>query len=264
VIDGPCTACHDPHASDHAGQLKGGPRALCLGCHNQLAAAIGNAQYVHGAIDEPASCSHCHDGHGTDSPRLLLQGQREECLSCHDRALQTAQGEELKNMAALLAENPDQHGPVRDGDCSACHDPHAGNNFRLLAEKYPADFYAPFAIETYALCFSCHLKEMVLVPFGEGLTGFSRQTANGPENLHYLHVNKPEKGRTCRACHEVHASRRPAHIRESVPFGANDWPLEINFTKLEDGGRCSPGCHKEQEYHRPVRSPGIGENTNAP
>ena len=91
--------------------------------------------------------------------------------------------------------------------------------------------------------------------YGPGITGFSQQTEDGLLNLHYLHVNKQDKGRTCRACHEVHASKRPAHIRESVPFGKNNWPLEINFTQHKDGGSCAPGCHKAQEYHRPASVP---------
>jgi predicted CXXCH cytochrome family protein len=122
----------------------------------------------------------------------------------------------------------------------------------LLIHEYPPDFYAPFSIETYRLCFVCHLQEMVLIKYGQGITGFSQQTDSGLLNLHYLHVNMETKGRTCRACHEVHASKRPAHIRESVPFGKSDWPLQINFTKLGDGGSCAPGCHQRREYHRPA------------
>ena len=72
-----------------------------------------------------------------------------------------------------------------------------------------------------------------------GITGFR----NGDENIHFRHVNKVDKGRTCRACHEVHASKRPAHIREAVPFGSGGWLLDINFEQTEDGGSCAPGCH---------------------
>ena len=34
---------------------------------------------------------------------------------------------------------PDRHGPIREGACTACHDPHAGKNFRMLTENYPPD-----------------------------------------------------------------------------------------------------------------------------
>jgi len=31
-------------------------------------------------------------------------------------------------------------------------------------------------------------------------------------NLRYARVNQPEKGRTCRACHETHASNKAKHV----------------------------------------------------
>jgi predicted CXXCH cytochrome family protein len=65
-------------------------------------------------------------------------------------------------------------------------------------------------------------------------------------------VNKAVKGRTCRACHETHASNFPKHIREAVPFGS--WDLPVNFEKTESGGSCAPGCHKEKKYDRAKRA----------
>jgi predicted CXXCH cytochrome family protein len=258
VAEGLCSACHDPHASDNRMQLRDEPGRLCLRCHSEIAQLISTAKYVHGAVLDAEACSHCHFAHGTDLPQLLRQPLMEICLGCHDRRMQAASGEMLEDMAAVLRENPNHHGPVRNGDCSACHNPHASANFCLLVHPYPPEFYAPFAIEDYDLCFTCHLREMVLVQYGRGITGFAQQTNNGLLNLHYVHVNRKEKGRTCRACHEVHASKRPAHIRESVPFGPGQWPLEINFTQSEDGGSCAPGCHKPQAYHRSPADVGGG------
>jgi predicted CXXCH cytochrome family protein len=159
-------------------------------------------------------------------------------------------------MALLLKNNPDWHGPIRQGACSACHNPHAGKNFRLLAENYPPQFYAPFNVDTFKLCFKCHIPDLVLKPSGQGLTQFR----NGDKNLHWLHVNQ-EKGRTCRACHEVHASRRPAHIREAVPFGSSGWLLDLNFKQSTDGGSCSPGCHTLRSYGRTSPMPSISPGT---
>jgi hypothetical protein len=65
-----------------------------------------------------------------------------------------------------------------------------------------------------------------------------------------VHVNRDKKGRTCRACHETHASSKAKHIRESVPFGSGGWMLPIKFEKLESGGSCSPGCHTPYSYDR--------------
>ena len=85
----------------------------------------------------------------------------------------------------------------------------------------------------------------MLKPGGTGLTQFR----DGDRNLHYVHVNR-EKGRTCRACHEVHASKRPAHIREAVPYGSGNWMLEINFEQTPQGGSCTPACHVMRSYTR--------------
>ncbi|PLX46332.1 MAG: cytochrome C, partial [Deltaproteobacteria bacterium] len=67
--------------------------------------------------------------------------------------------------------------------------------------------------------------------------------------LHYLHVNKDPKGRSCKACHEVHAGNQDKHIRKEVPFGAK-WKLPVNYTKTDTGGNCVVGCHKPKDYDR--------------
>ena len=138
----------------------------------------------------------------------------------------------------------EDHGPIKQKDCSGCHDPHGSKNFRILRHFYPPSFYKAFAPENYNLCFSCHEKSLVLNPQTTKLTNFR----NGNMNLHFKHVNKPIKGRTCRACHETHASNFPKHIREGVPFGG--WELPVNYQKTETGGSCTPGCHKVKRYDR--------------
>ena len=86
--------------------------------------------------------------------------------------------------------------------------------------------------------------------FTTTLTGFR----NGDKNLHYVHVNKNPKGRTSRACHEVHAGKQANHIRERVPFGKLSYP--IRYTKTPNGGSCIVGCHVKRGYDRvnPVKN----------
>lgn len=241
-----CTQCHNPHSSDHRYQLREQAPALCLSCHKEkFDQMTGSAKVVHGAITEDGGCSICHEPHGSRLASLQRTTQPATCLKCHDKALKAADGAPLADMAAVLQQNPNHHGPIREGMCTACHNPHAGDNFRLLVEDYPPQFYAPFKIDTFKLCFKCHIPDLVLKKEGRGLTQFR----DGNQNLHWLHVNQ-EKGRTCRACHEVHASKRPAHIREAVPFGTSGWLLEINFLQTAAGGSCSPGCHAVRAYNR--------------
>ncbi|UCG32029.1 MAG: hypothetical protein JSU68_10230 [Phycisphaerales bacterium] len=248
VVDRACTVCHDPHASTHPAQLRGGAPQLCFSCHEHepIRRLVETSKHVHGAIRTEESCTACHLGHGGMLPKLLAEPLMGLCLSCHDRPIETADGNRLADMATVLKNNPDHHGPVDRANCSACHNPHASANFRLLSQEYPEMFYAPFDLQNYDLCFSCHIKEMVTEESGTGVTGFR----HGERNLHFVHVNKETKGRTCRACHEVHASRSPFHIRQKVPFGTGGWEIEINFNVLPDGGRCAPGCHEPQEYAR--------------
>lgn len=241
-----CTRCHNPHASNHPHQLHEEAPELCASCHkDRIEQFQAGAKVVHGAITQPGGCSACHEPHSSTLPALQRTTQPALCLKCHDRKVPDNAGQPLADMASLLAQNPDHHGPIREGQCTACHAPHAGKSFRLLAEEYPAKFYAPFKLDNFKLCFQCHIPDLVLKPGGTGLTQFR----DGDRNLHYVHVNR-EKGRTCRACHEVHASKRPAHIREAVPYGSGNWMLEINFEQTPQGGSCTPACHVMRSYTR--------------
>lgn len=259
-----CTGCHDPHASDHKFQLKQEAPELCMSCHKEkFEQMTAGATVVHGAVTAEGGCTTCHEPHASKHAALQRGGEVETCLSCHNAPLKATDGKPLDNMATLLQKNTDWHGPIKEGSCTACHDPHASKNFRLLAQAYPPEFYAKFSMDEYKLCFKCHVPDLVLKPKGMGLTQFR----NGDTNLHYLHVNQ-EKGRTCRACHEVHASKNPSHIRDSVPFGNSGWMLDINFKKTQSGGSCGPGCHTEKAYDRlnPVQSlkPALGLGASGP
>lgn len=259
ALDDGCTRCHDPHASAHKYQLREQAPELCLSCHREkFEEMVADAKVVHGAVTAENGCTGCHEPHGSRLSSLQRDTQPGMCLSCHDRTFKTADGSELANMAQLLEQNPDHHGPIREGMCTVCHSAHAGDHFRLLVEDYPPQFYAPFDLGTFKLCFKCHIPDLVLKPSGQGLTQFR----DGDKNLHYLHVNQ-EKGRTCRACHEVHASKRPAHVREAVPFGTGGWLLEINFQATQEGGSCAPGCHQPKEYKR-TTPPALRKGTLVP
>jgi len=60
---------------------------------------------------------------------------------------------------------------------------------------------------------NCHKEALVTTGKTVTITNFR----NGEINLHMLHVNQ-NKGRTCRACHDVHASDQEDHIREEFRF----------------------------------------------
>jgi polyferredoxin len=89
---------------------------------------------------------------------------------------------------------------------------------------------------------------MVKEPHTTTLTKFR----NGDLNLHYVHVNKDERGRTCRACHEVHAAKQPHQIRDAVPYGNTGYMLKVNFTQTPNGGSCAKTCHVTRSYTNSV------------
>lgn len=257
VMDGRCLDCHDAHTTEHPGQLRQDAPELCYSCHDHddIRKLVETSPVVHGAMTTKESCNACHAGHGSVLPALLAGPEKSLCLSCHHEPLSAKDGRVITDMASLLKENPRHHGPIRDGQCSPCHEPHASTRTSLLPQAYPDSFYAPFDLNDYALCFECHVENLVMAEQGIGASEFRDKD----RNLHFVHVNKEFRGRTCRACHEVHASASAFHMRETVPFGPSGWEIEVNHMRLPNGGRCAPGCHEPRSYDR-----GEGDMAKAP
>lgn len=246
VANGECSQCHDPHASDFPMQIKAPPVDLCTSCHEHdaIRKAATEATHKHSIVTTGQACLNCHTAHGGNLAKLLKNEPLKVCMKCHDQKQLAPDGRTVAAVTEILDTKQFRHGPARDGNCGGCHNVHGSDVSRLLTKPYPEAFYQPFAVEKYDLCFTCHDKQLVQLEKTEGLTGFR----NGDRNLHFLHVNKADKGRSCRACHEPHASKQPVHLRESVPYGK--WELPINFTKTASGGSCAPGCHEVQRYDR--------------
>jgi len=165
-------------------------------------------------------------------PALLNQEPKLLCARCH------------QDVGDRLAELPNLHGPVRDGDCGGCHDIHGGKYPSILVDYFPPRFYNPYQEGLYALCFECHNADIARDAETTTLTEFR----DGSRNLHYLHINR-RKGRSCKACHAVHASDQAKHIRREVPNG-NLYEYPIFYQKTADGGSCQVGCHKPYRYSR--------------
>lgn len=247
-----CTNCHSPHAAEFRYNLVAEPgRDLCAKCHPDKMAQIDKATVKHGALNNEKKCLACHLPHVSEFPKQLADQPMNLCLNCHDKTMGEG-ANKLTNMKAKIMNSANLHGPIKQGDCSACHDPHGSDNFRMLVKFYPNVFYAEYDTKNYSLCFNCHENTLVERPQTGTLTGFR----NGKQNMHYLHVHKTTKGRTCKACHDMHGSNNPKHIRYSVPFGTSGWELPISYTKTATGGGCTSGCHQDFKYDRekPVRN----------
>ena len=234
--------CHSPVKSDrHAFPPPAANLSeTCFQCHE---AGKFRGKTAHGPV-AAGKCTGCHDPHSSENPRLLKKAGVELCFSCHAAQQKDAKGRTLPPSKRLFEDkNMVRHPPFGEGDCGACHLPHASETPRLLTGKYPPEFYAAYSDAAYALCFSCHSADAFKAP--RTLTG--TEFRNGNLNLHYRHVNRA-KGRTCTACHTPHGSRQPKLVRESFGFGATELPLQ--FGKTETGGTCATACHGPVSYDR--------------
>lgn len=242
-----CTTCHNPHSSDFQHNLRSTVEQTCIGsCHQETRKHIALALDKHDATHTGEACANCHNPHASQQKHLLADRTDALCLKCHDKPLQTPDGRTIANMKPVLTGSQFLHGPVRVGNCSACHDAHGAANPTLLVKNFPQTFYTKFKLEKYDLCFQCHDPNVVLTPKTVSLTNFR----NGDKNLHFIHVNRDDKGRSCKTCHEMHGSNMPNHMASDVPFEGSKWAMPIAYEKTATGGGCTPGCHKTRNYER--------------
>lgn len=224
-----CTDCHDPHSGKDNLRLKASSGELCFTCHEEKRNEISQYTRKHKPAAE-GNCVACHSPHFSISKYLLRDKVDSLCFSCHKDN-------------SVWKERRFQHGPVAQGNCSACHNPHGSDNAFILRLSFPHKFYSAYEKGKYDLCFNCHKEALITAKRTSTATNFR----NGEVNLHMLHVNQ-KKGRTCSACHNIHASDQYDHLREEFQFGSSSIPLY--YFKTATGGRCVPGCHKERGYDR--------------
>ncbi len=277
AADGNCGLCHDPHASNYQYRLTDIGANLCLICHDAMASGM-TKEYVHAPLIK-TGCTSCHDPHSGEDSLRLKASKEQICFTCHedktnevshythqhkpsfDGKCTECHSPHYSDVKYLLSDKIDtlcynchkdksvwktrrfRHGPIVQGNCTACHNPHGSDNAYILRSAFPYEFYSAYEKGAYSLCFLCHTEALVTIDKTETITSFR----NGERNLHWLHVNQ-QKGRTCRACHDVHASDLDHHLREEFIFGSSSIPMY--YFKTTTGGRCIPGCHKERGYDR--------------
>jgi len=125
------------------------------------------------------------------------------CLECHSKIA------ELTNRVTV-------HRPVRDGQCTSCHNPHASKRASLLAD------------DDSNLCYNCHDRG------GKGFTGTV--------------VHKPVGEGKCLSCHDAHSSDRKGLLKKAEGDGCfSCHPKEGIIAKKNihpevKKGRCTV-CH---------------------
>jgi predicted CXXCH cytochrome family protein len=241
-----CGYCHNAHNAANRSLLYKPMAELCTTCHVDQKKEF-SARTQHEPVTKQKQCENCHDSHATNYEKLLKNDEASLCMDCHggrETSVKDRNGQVLVNIKAV-SNRKYKHEPFGKGHCSDCHNSHGSPYFRLLKAPLPEDFYAPYKDEAYGLCYECHDKKRITTAKTTTLTGFR----DGDKNLHYVHVVKPTEGRTCRACHDDHATAGPHLIRASVPYGPSGWELPITYTESPKGGRCSKTCHDDKTYN---------------
>jgi len=239
-----CVSCHEPHRPLTGKGLRKRGASLCVSCHEPFTPQIAAMSKNHSKLLDGDGCSRCHSPHYSDKKYLLTKAPRQLCLECHVASIKTKSGRKIPGIQPQLAKGMRLHGPLAQEECGKCHQPHGNDRFSFLRKDYPGTFYSSYSPETYALCFSCHKSSLA----ADSRTPVATNFRNGNVNLHYLHVNKPFKGRTCRACHANHTTKNSHMLTESIPFGT--WTIPFGYTGTANGGTCSTGCHREKSYDR--------------
>lgn len=226
-----CSVCHlsikNPHP-DGNGRNFTANSDICITCHD----TIVDYDFLHSPVAS-GECHVCHSPHGSAENKYFHEQEKIICYNCH--------------AAVTEADDKFFHGEVKNNKCASCHTVHGSFAPNLLRENYSTYFLNDYQEKHYELCFSCHKTDLLLYP----RTSYNTKFRDGKNNLHFVHVNRVIKGRSCKSCHATHSAKLPHLMADFVSFG--NWPMPINFEKNEDGGKCAPGCHVPLEYSREIR-----------
>ncbi len=200
----------------------------CLKCHPKVV----DYDFLHAPI-AAGDCTACHDPHGNKDSHYIQNTTKLICYKCHQPMIKST--------------DIYQHGPVAEDKCELCHAQHGSFFPNLLKDNFAPDFFNDYQKGTYKFCFRCHKIDLLMFPKTSYNTGFR----DGKKNLHFLHVNRPSRGMSCKLCHRTHAAGLPKLMAQQAIFG--DWQMPINYKMTENGGSCSPGCHKAKSYNRTIK-----------
>jgi predicted CXXCH cytochrome family protein len=217
-----CTSCHDPHGSNTPGMFYDNVHApvakkmcnqcheiatsptpfktkktgfeLCRGCHSAMMNETYNKSKMHWPLLDKVGCANCHEPHASKSQKLMIGDQKSLCGKCHSDTMgfqERLAGEEKRQNAAAkgkVIKGALTHQPVQQGNCDACHAPHASDSGLLLKNK-----------SVIELCGTCHdwLKHSSH-PIGEKVTDSRNRNIK----------------MDCLSCHRAHGTG----YRQLIPF----------------------------------------------
>ncbi len=242
-----CERCHDAHGSAQSMSLTAAPPQLCYGCHEQMQQRIAGAKVTHAsAVLGEGTCLRCHSAHGGNLAGLMRELPVQACLRCHAQPVQDPAGRTIAAVAELANPQMHAHGPIRDGQCSGCHEAHGSPFLSLLTAPYERDLYTTTSGQQ-AFCFQCHDAQLLAQP-SEAEQLPRTEFRNGELNLHALHASGAGAPRNCAVCHATHTAGQERLVKETMQLNA--WTAPVGFRKTDTGGYCAPGCHAGLGYDR--------------
>jgi len=146
-----CTQCHEDPSSSATFKTKRPGYELCRGCHSKMMNETFDKNRVHWPIVDKVGCLNCHEPHASKGKNLLIGDSKSLCGKCHSDTMehQVKLAEKEKQEKAAAKGRPIKgaltHNPIQEGECSACHLPHASDNAYLMNKP-----------SFYESCGACH------------------------------------------------------------------------------------------------------------
>ncbi len=206
VREGRCAECHQPHGSAQAKLLTVPAGQLCEKCHGF------KKKYEKAKLHAPVAsgdCATCHAAHASTAPKLLDGPVGALCIGCHAGVPTALDAKGVRS----------SHAPVRNRECTACHEPHGSKDSAFLKK------------DRIELCGDCH---------GALTKRLARATA--PSHM-------PAKQGSCDACHAGHASKEPSLLLKAGRelcldcHDAKDAAIVKSHSGFAIEGSACLGCH---------------------
>jgi predicted CXXCH cytochrome family protein len=110
-----------------------------------------NKNRVHWPLVDKVGCLNCHEPHASPQKKLLMGDMKSLCGKCHTDTMEVqvrlAEKEKQEKAASKgnVMKGALTHNPIQEGNCQACHVPHASDSTFLLKQS-----------KIVELCGTCH------------------------------------------------------------------------------------------------------------
>jgi hypothetical protein len=249
-LEADCDQCHD--RADKSRQ-----RALCLDCHDKVAADVGSKSGFHGRAVAATQCSACHSEHkGREadivgfSPEAFdhartdfaLQGAHSAapCASCHKPG---RRHREAPRACVDCHREDDAHDGKLGKDCAQCH---GAENFKATKFDHSKTRFPLLNAHAEAACAACHRD-----PSFKGAPGRCVD-CHAQDDVH-----RGARGPACADCHGTRGWKQTRFDhRKASDFALLGRHAKIACDTCHRGGdleaplpRECDGCHRAIDAH---------------